>query len=192
MSERVIHTETTALPGVIVLRPALHEDVRGFFCETYNQHDLVKLGITDVFVQDNHSLSRTPGTVRGLHFQRAPAETAKLIRVTRGAIFDVVVDIRPEATTFGRHVGVELSRDNWRELYVPKGFAHGFCTLQPDTEVLYKVTAHWSREHDAGIKWDDPALGIDWPIAATSAVLSERDRQLPTLAAALARGDLER
>ncbi len=173
--------ETTQLEGVLILTPQKHEDDRGFFSEVYNARRLAEAGIEDRFVQDNHSLSRRPGTVRGLHFQIPPAPTAKLVRVVRGSILDVVVDIRVGSPSYGRHVAVELSSDNWRQIYVPVGFAHGFCTLTPDTEVVYKVTAHWSPEVDKGLAWDDPELGIDWPVDPEDAVLSEKDRRQPRL-----------
>src|SRR5262249_24553541 len=139
------------------------------------------VGLSIEFVQDNHSLSRSVGTVRGLHFQAPPHAQHKLVRVTRGRIFDVAVDIRRKSNTFGRHVAVELSSDNWLQLLVPVGFAHGFCTLEPNTEIQYKVSSPYSPEHDAGILWDDPDLGIAWPAARQTAVISERDNALPRL-----------
>ncbi len=136
------------------------------------------------FVQDNHALSRDIGTLRGLHFQLPPKAQDKLVRVTRGAILDVVVDVRRSSPTFGRHLAIELSADNWRQLWVPKGFAHGYCTLKPDTEVIYKVTDAYAPEHDAGIAFDDPALGIVWPATRETAILSAKDLVLPLLAEA--------
>ena len=133
-------------------------------------------------MQDNHSLSRRRGTVRGLHFQVPPRAQAKLVRVLAGRIFDVVVDLRRASPAYGRHVAFELSAANGDQLFVPAGLAHGFCTLEEDTEVLYKVSAYYSRDHDRGLRWDDPALGIAWPVAAGEAVLSDRDRRHPTLA----------
>jgi dTDP-4-dehydrorhamnose 3,5-epimerase len=142
----------------------------------------VDAGIAIDFVQDNHSLSAAVGTVRGLHFQTAPFAQAKLIRVVRGRIFDVAVDIRRSSPTFGKHVAVELSAENWRQLLVPVGFAHGFCTLEPDCEIQYKVSAYYSAADDFGLAWDDPALGIPWPVRSEEAVLSDKDRRQPTLA----------
>jgi dTDP-4-dehydrorhamnose 3,5-epimerase len=173
--------EATAIEDVKVILPRKFGDHRGFFSETYNRAAFAKAGLDLDFVQDNHSLSAEPGTIRGLHFQSAPFAQDKLVRVTRGRILDVAVDIRRSSPTFGRHVAVELSAQNWKQLLVPVGFAHGFCTLEPDTEVLYKVTAYYAPEHDHGIAWDDPAIGIDWHLPG-DAVLSEKDRKHPRLA----------
>lgn len=173
--------EELRLPGVFLLRPAVHGDHRGFFTESYNRQVFADLGLAFDFVQDNHSLSAQAGTVRGLHFQNAPLAQTKLVRVLTGAIYDVAVDIRPESATFGQWVGAILSADNKRQLLVPKGFAHGFCTLVADTQVFYKVDAYYSPEHDSGIAWDDPDLGIDWPVAKGQAVLSGKDAGLPRL-----------
>ncbi len=177
-----MQVEATQLAGVCVLVPARHRDARGFFSETYSRHGLAEAGIAADFVQDNHSSSRRRGTVRGLHFQAAPFAQAKLVRVVQGAVLDVALDIRRDSPTFGRHVAVELSADNWRQLYVPAGFAHGFCTLEDDTEVLYKVSAPYSATHERGVLWSDPALAIPWPVGAEAAVVSDRDRRYPTLA----------
>ncbi|NIJ41444.1 dTDP-4-dehydrorhamnose 3,5-epimerase [Parvibaculum indicum] len=157
-------------------------DERGFFSETYNERDFRREGLDVRFVQDNHSLSRQRGTLRGLHFQTPPHAQGKLVRVTCGAILDVAVDIRHGSPTFGRHVAFEISAENWRQLYVPAGYAHGFVTLTDDTEVQYKVTDFYSAEHDAGLRWDDPALGIDWRVDAGDVVLSGKDTQHPLLA----------
>jgi dTDP-4-dehydrorhamnose 3,5-epimerase len=173
----------TDMPGVLVLRPARFEDARGFFSETFRHSWMEEAGLPVSWVQDNHSLSAAPGTVRGLHFQVPPRAQEKLVRVTRGSVLDVAVDLRRGSPTFGRHLAVTLSAANWEQLYVPKGFAHGFCTLQPDTEVLYKVSDYYSSEHDRGLLWSDPALGIDWPVAEEAALVSERDRRHPALAA---------
>jgi dTDP-4-dehydrorhamnose 3,5-epimerase len=171
--------ETTAIADVLVLRPKKHGDHRGFFSEVFKSDVLAAHGVDLPWVQDNHSMSAARGVVRGLHFQTAPFAQAKLLRVVRGAIFDVAVDIRVGSPTFGRHVGVELSADNWAQLYVPIGFAHGFCTLTSDTEVIYKVTAPYAPAHEGGLPWSDPDLAIDWPITPQEATLSPRDTQWP-------------
>lgn len=172
----------TAIPDVKLIRPKKHGDARGFFSETFNRRDFAQAGAELDFVQDNLSLSAQRGTVRGLHFQTPPFVQAKLIRVVRGAILDVAVDLRASSPTFGRHVSAVLSAENWEQLLVPEGFAHGFCTLEPDTEVFYKVTAYYAPECDAGILWDDSDLGIEWPVTRAQAVLSDKDRRLPRLA----------
>jgi len=170
------------IPDVKVLAPKIFRDDRGFFSETYNKAALADLGLDQEFVQDNHSLSRTAGVVRGLHFQIAPQPQGKLVRVTRGAIFDVAVDIRHGSPTFGQHVSRVLSAENWEQLWVPVGFAHGFCTLQPNTEVVYKVTGLFSPDCDRGLLWNDPELGIGWPIPQNGPTLSDKDRVQPRLA----------
>jgi dTDP-4-dehydrorhamnose 3,5-epimerase len=174
--------EGLGIEGALLFRPNRHEDARGFFAEAYNRRVMSEYGVDDVFVQDNHSLSRQTGTIRGLHFQIAPHAIAKLIWVVRGAIVDVILDIRHGSPTFGEHRKVELTAADGAQLYVPVGTAHGFCTTEPDTEVIYKVTDHWSVEVDKGIAWDDPALGIDWPVRGDEAILSDKDRLHPTLA----------
>jgi dTDP-4-dehydrorhamnose 3,5-epimerase len=168
-----------AIPDVMLITPVKFGDARGFFSETYSAAALLTWGLKATFVQDNHSLSAQKGVVRGLHFQRLPHAQGKLVRVVRGRIFDVAVDIRAGSSTFGKHVSVELSADNWQQMWVPEGFAHGFCTLQDNTEVIYKVTDYYAPECDAGIQWNDPELGIEWPISAREAVLSEKDSRLP-------------
>jgi len=170
------------IEGLLLIEPERFGDHRGFFSETYNARDLAGRGFRETFVQDNHSLSAEAGTVRGLHFQSPPFAQAKLVRVVRGAILDVAVDIRRGSPTFGDHAAVELSAENWRQLLVPAGFAHGFVTLTPATEVIYKVTDHYAPDHDHGILWCDPALGIDWGIAPEAALLSDKDRVQPLLA----------
>jgi dTDP-4-dehydrorhamnose 3,5-epimerase len=172
----------TAIASVVKLVPKRHGDGRGWFAETYNRRTLQGLGIEANFVQDNMSLSRQAGTVRGLHFQIPPFAQAKLIGVLSGAILDVAVDIRRGSPTFGQHVAVELTAAGGEQLYVPEGFAHGFCTLAPDSMVFYKVTNYYSGEHDWGIRWNDPALAIDWPVSAARATLSKKDSGWPTLA----------
>jgi dTDP-4-dehydrorhamnose 3,5-epimerase len=173
--------ESLAIPDVKRIVPRVISDGRGYFAETYSQKALEAAGVRATFVQDNHSLSRAKGVVRGLHFQKSPHAQGKLIRVMRGAIFDVAVDIREGSPTFGRHVSSVLSGENWAQIWVPAGFAHGFCTLEPDTEVLYKVTDNYAPQSDSGILWNDPALGIDWPVSAADAILSDKDRHLATL-----------
>lgn len=172
----------TDIPGVKVVKPPRFGDHRGFFSEVYNFEKFVQVGIGHTFVQDNHSLSAETGTVRGLHFQSRPFAQDKLIRVVRGRILDVAVDIRRSSSTYGQHVAVELSAENGLQLLVPVGFAHGFCTLEPNTEVIYKVSGYYSATHDHGLAWDDPALGIEWSVAPELAVLSEKDRHHPRLA----------
>lgn len=174
--------ESTAIPGVNVIRARKFGDARGFFSETFKQHALEEHGIAERWIQDNHSFSTARGVIRGLHFQAAPAAQAKLVRVTRGAVFDVAVDIRVGSPTHGRHVAVELSAEAWNQLYVPVGFAHGFCTLTDEAEVLYKVTAPYAPETEGGVLWNDPALGIDWPVDAASATVIARDAAWPSLA----------
>ena len=157
-------------------------DHRGWFSETYNAGRFLEIGIACQFVQDNHSLSKPIGTVRGLHFQTPPYGQDKLVRCIRGAIFDVAVDIRHGSPTFGKWVGAELSAENGLQLYVPIGFAHGFMTLQPDTEVTYKVSSLYAPAHDGGIRWDDPEINIKWPLPkGAQPVLSSKDLQLPSL-----------
>jgi dTDP-4-dehydrorhamnose 3,5-epimerase len=177
-----VKIEDTEIEGVKVLTPARHGDHRGFFSEVYNAKTFEKGGLDLRFVQDNHSVSAEAGTIRGLHFQSPPFAQDKLVRVARGRILDVAVDIRRSSKTFGRHVAVELSRENWKQLLVPIGFAHGFCTLEPDTEVLYKVTNFYSAANDFGLAFDDPALGIDWGLDSARATLSDKDRRHPRLA----------
>ncbi len=170
------------LPGLTVLTPKKHGDGRGFFSETYNKQDLQALGLHTDFVQDNHSLSAQKGTLRGLHFQTPPKAQIKLVRVLRGAIYDVCVDIRHGSPTFGQSAGVVLSAQNGQQVWVPEGFAHGFCTLEADTEVSYKVSQYYAPEHDKGLAWNDPALNIDWPLEAGLApVLSDKDCTYPVL-----------
>lgn len=178
----MLKVEPTALPDVRIVSPQRIGDQRGFFSETYHRQRFIDAGIDVEFVQDNHSLSAVTGTVRGLHFQGEPFAQAKLIRVVRGRILDVVVDIRRSSSTFGKHVAVELSAENGRQLFVPVGFAHGFCTLESDTEIQYKVSAYYSADHDHGLFWNDPALGIVWPVDPAKAILSDKDRSQPVLA----------
>ena len=171
----------TAIPEVKIIKPKKHGDHRGFFSETYNKKVLSAAGIDLDFVQDNHSLSADKCTVRGLHFQLPPFAQDKLVRVVRGSILDVAVDIRRGSPTFGRHVSAVVSAAEWNQILVPIGFAHGFVTLEPNTEVLYKTTKFYAPEHDRGLLWNDPELGIDWGVDEGQAVLSDNDRALPTL-----------
>lgn len=171
----------TEIGDVKIIEAVRHGDDRGYFSETYNQRAFAAAGIGIDFVQDNHSYSRQAGTIRGLHFQRHPFAQDKLVRVVRGSIVDVAVDLRKNSPTFGRHVSVTLRADEPRQLLVPIGFAHGFCTLEPDTEVIYKVSNFYSPPHDRGIRWNDASLAIAWPFPADEAKLSAKDRQLPAL-----------
>jgi len=157
--------------------PARHGDARGFFSETWNQARAEAAGITGQFVQDNHSVSREQGVLRGLHCQVAPYAQGKLVRVVKGAIWDVAVDARRGSPTYGQWAAAELSAENWAQLWVPPGFLHGFCTLQPDTEVIYKVTGQYDRASERGVIWNDPDLALPWPV--TEPVLSDKDRVLP-------------
>jgi dTDP-4-dehydrorhamnose 3,5-epimerase len=169
------------IPDVLVLHPRVFEDQRGFFYESYVQPTLAEHGIADVFVQDNHSLSRQVGVIRGLHFQSPPAAQAKIVRCVRGAILDVAVDIRVNSPTFGRHVSQVLSAENKRMMYVPIGFAHGFSVLEPDSEVLYKCSDIFAPDLEGGVRFDDPDLAIDWKIDPDDVVISEKDEQWPLL-----------
>ena len=173
--------ETTNLEGVLLIVPRRFADDRGHFLESYNREAFLHIGVRCEFIQDNQSLSRQAKTMRGLHFQVPPCAQAKLVRVVRGAIFDVAVDIRCGSPTYGQSFGATLSAENGRQLFVPQGFAHGFCTLETDTEVLYKVSAPYSRDHERGLKWNDPALGIAWPMDESEAIILNRDRDLPPL-----------
>jgi dTDP-4-dehydrorhamnose 3,5-epimerase len=170
------------IPGVWEVRPKRFEDARGFFSETYKRSAFLKRGVDIEFVQDNRSLSRFAGTIRGLHFQTPPFAQAKLVSVTRGAILDVAVDIRRGSPTFGRHVAVTLTAQDGAQLLVPEGFAHGFCTLEPDCEVSYKVSAPYSAANDRAILWDDPTLALPWPVTRDAATLSDKDARAPLLA----------
>lgn len=172
---------STALPGVKIITPKRFEDHRGFFSETYNKEVWEQAGFHCEFVQDNHSLSVDRGAVRGLHFQIPPFAQDKLVHVIKGSILDVAVDIRAGSPHYGQYVSVILSATEGRQIFIPAGFAHGFCTLELHTEVVYKVTNAYSPSHDKGLLWNDPDLGIDWPVSAEQAVLSDKDRQLPRL-----------
>lgn len=173
-----------AIDGVKLITPRRIPDSRGYFAETWNRRVFGEAGIDVDFVQDNVSFSKERGTVRGLHFQKPPMAQSKLVRVLRGSILDVAVDLRRASPTFGRHVAATLTAASGDQLYMPSGFAHGFCTLEADTEVAYKISGLYSPEHDTGIAWDDPDLGIAWPLEGLDPTLSDRDRSLPRLAEA--------
>lgn len=177
-----VEARELGLEGPLLLSVRRFVDARGAFVETYNQRDFAAVGIPDLFVQDNQSVSARIGTVRGLHFQVPPDPQGKLVRVLRGRILDVAVDLRRASPTFGQHVAAELSAENGLMLWVPVGFGHGFVTREPDTEVAYKVTGLYSPACDGGIHFADPALGIDWGITDADATLSDKDRKLPRLA----------
>ncbi len=180
--ETHVNVQALAIPAIKLITPLVHRDARGLFAETFTRAAFLAAGITADFVQDNHSRSPRPGTVRGLHFQTPPHAQGKLVRVVRGAIFDVAVDLRAGSPTFGRHVTAILNAEDWKQLWVPAGFAHGFCTLEPDTDVLYKVTTGYAPENDAGVQWDDPSLGIIWPVSRANAILSDKDTRQPSFA----------
>jgi dTDP-4-dehydrorhamnose 3,5-epimerase len=169
----------TELKGVWLMEPVVHEDNRGFFLESFSSREMESLGLPGQFVQDNHSRSLSKGVVRGIHFQKPPFAQSKLVRVVRGSVFDVVVDLRTGSKTFGTWVGVTLSDINKKMLFIPKGFGHGYCTLTDDSEFLYKVDAYYSAQHDAGVRWNDPDIGIQWPV--TDPTLSQKDLALPLL-----------
>jgi dTDP-4-dehydrorhamnose 3,5-epimerase len=171
-----------SIGGPLLITPPKFVDERGFVSETYSARRLEPHIGKVTFVQDNHSSSRAAGTVRGLHFQAPPCAQAKLVRVVQGRAYVVAVDVRHGSPTFGRHVAVELTAENWTQLWVPIGFAHGFCTLEENTEVVYKLTEYFSRAHDRGVAWNDPALGIQWPVAPEKAVVSSKDKAQRPLA----------
>jgi dTDP-4-dehydrorhamnose 3,5-epimerase len=173
-----IEIKTTKLPGVLLLKPRRFADLRGYFVETYNQQLLRKAGIAADFVQDNQSFSMQKGTIRGLHFQRPPAEQSKLVRVIRGSIFDVAVDLRLKSPTYGQWIAEQINAESGEQVFVPRGFAHGFCTLDANTEVAYKVDSYYEPKCESGIQWNDPTLNIPWPAMANAAILSEKDRML--------------
>lgn len=173
--------QDTEIPAVKIITTERFGDARGFFSEVYNASRFADAGIDFSFVQDNHSLSSEAGVLRGLHFQLPPFAQDKLVRVIRGRILDVAVDLRRTSPTFKQYVSVEISADNFKQILVPRGFAHGFITREPNTEVIYKVTNFYSAEHDRGIIWNDPELGIDWQVPDDAVILSDKDAALPTL-----------
>jgi dTDP-4-dehydrorhamnose 3,5-epimerase len=169
------------IPDILLITPSKYGDKRGFFSETFRNDIFASHGVEVVFVQDNHVHSAQKGVLRGLHFQTPPRAQGKLVRCARGAILDVGLDIRVGSPTYGHHVAVELSAENWRQLWVPPGFAHGYVTLEDDCEVIYKVTDYYAPDCDRGIAWNDPALAIDWRMPANDIILSEKDRNQPNL-----------
>jgi dTDP-4-dehydrorhamnose 3,5-epimerase len=174
--------EPLNIPDVLLITPPKFGDSRGFFSETWNAGKLAKLGFEQHFVQDNQSFSAQAGTVRGLHCQVAPSVQGKLVRVLRGAIWDVAVDIRHGSPTYGQHAAAVLSAENWSQLWIPGGFLHGFCTMEPDTEVFYKVTAPYDQAAERAVIWNDPDLALPWPVSDGAALLSDKDKILPRLA----------
>ncbi|MDI4658560.1 dTDP-4-dehydrorhamnose 3,5-epimerase [Xanthobacter autotrophicus] len=173
--------EPYVLQGLFLIEPRRFGDNRGFFAETWSRRILKDAGIDIDFVQDNHSLSRQTGTVRGLHFQSPPHEQAKLVRCGRGRLFDVAVDLRRGSPTYGRWAGVELSAENGRQLLVPSGFGHGFVTREPDTEIVYKCSDYYAPECDGGIRWNDPDIGVHWGLSEAAGI-SDKDTRAPLLA----------
>ncbi|AZO06012.1 dTDP-4-dehydrorhamnose 3,5-epimerase [Mesorhizobium sp. M2A.F.Ca.ET.037.01.1.1] len=180
----MLEVRTLGLEDVLEIVPKRHGDARGYFCETWNAERFAQAGIDLTFVQDNHSYSAAAGVLRGLHYQLPPRAQDKLLRVVRGSVFDVVVDIRRSSPTFGKWSALEVSAEKGNQILVPKGYAHGFVTLVPDTEILYKVTDTYSPEHDRSIRFDDPAIGIAWPSLAGDFQLSDKDRKAPPLSEA--------
>lgn len=179
-----MQVHATEIPDVKLLRPRVHGDSRGALMELFNAPRFAAQALPGTFVQDNVSFSKGAGVVRGLHYQIPPHAQGKLIMVLRGAVFDVAVDLRRDSPSFGRHVAVELSAERWELVYVPPGFAHGFCTLEPATSVLYKLTDVYAPDCERGILWSDPDLGIRWPLTPSEATVSDKDGTWPSLAAA--------
>ncbi len=175
----MVEIQSLTIPEVKFMIPKVHRDGRGFFSELYSRRNLASAGIPDEFVQDNLAFSQKAGTLRGLHFQAPPHAQGKLLRVTRGSIFDVAVDIRVGSPTFGRYVSATLDAESWKQIWIPAGFAHGYCTLEPDTEIFYKVTDYYAPDCDLGTRWDDPSLGIQWPIDRSDIIVSDKDRNQP-------------
>jgi dTDP-4-dehydrorhamnose 3,5-epimerase len=174
--------EALNIPEVLLITPPKFGDSRGFFSETWSSSKLAAQGFDQHFVQDNHSLSAQVGTIRGLHCQAAPSVQGKLVRVVKGAIWDVAVDIRHGSPTYGQYAAAVLSAQNWAQLWIPGGFLHGFCTLEPDTEVIYKVTGEYDKAAERAVIWNDPALALPWPVAPGAALLSDKDKVAPMLA----------
>jgi dTDP-4-dehydrorhamnose 3,5-epimerase len=178
----MLEVRPLGLTGVLEIRPWRITDERGYFSEVWSSAGWREAGIEVDFAQDNHSLSKERGVLRGLHYQAPPMAQAKLVRVARGAVFDVAVDIRIGSPTFGHWTSAVISAAEWNQLFIPAGYAHGFLTLEPDTEVQYKVSAAYSAEHDRAVRFDDPDIGIDWPIDPSEIILSDKDRAAPLLA----------
>ena len=177
-----IRVKNLDIPDVKLITSARHGDERGYFAETWNERDLIAAGLRCDFVQDNQAMSISTGTIRGLHFQTAPFAQGKLLRVLKGRIFDVAVDIRTGSETYGQWVGVELDSTGGQQIWIPQGFAHGYCTLESDTEVLYKADAYYNPGAEAGLRWDDPDIGIDWPRLESVPTISSKDQTLPAFA----------
>lgn len=169
----------TEFPGLLIVEPRVFQDQRGYFLESHSQSRFAAAGLNYAFIQDNHAFSRTPGVLRGLHLQLPPAAQAKLVRVIHGRVLDVVLDLRKGSPTYGRTYALELSGENFLQLLIPRGFAHAYLTLTPDTDFLYKVDAPYAPETEAGVAWDDPDLGVDWPVGQP--ILSDKDKTLPRL-----------
>ena len=180
--EPAMDIQKLQIPGLLLITPRRFGDERGFFSESWNRKALAGHGVDIDFVQDNHSLSKTVGTVRGLHFQAPPHAQAKLVRCGRGRLFDVAVDARKGSPTFGKWFGAELSFDNGKQLLIPEGFLHGFMTLEPDTEIIYKCSDYYAPECDGSVRFDDPAIGIDWPLKNIDFTVSAKDRDAPSFA----------
>lgn len=178
----VVEIRPLEIGGLLELRPSRFADERGFFSEVWRDGWLSDAGVSVEFVQDNHSYSRSRGVLRGMHYQVSPGAQDKLVRVARGSIFDVAVDVRSKSPSFGKWVGTVVSAGEWNQLFVPKGLAHGFVTLEDDTEVLYKVSAAYAPELERTIRFDDPAIGIDWPVEPDRLIISAKDRAAPLLA----------
>jgi dTDP-4-dehydrorhamnose 3,5-epimerase len=174
-------SEPLSIPQVTLIRVRKFSDARGHFLETFRRSDFAELGVKCDFVQDNQAFSDQPGTIRGLHLQVPPHAQAKLVRVLRGAIYDVAVDLRRGSSTFGKWCGARLTADGGEQIFVPRGFAHGYCTLEPETVVAYKVDAYYAPHSEAGVIWNDPEIGIDWTIPASRVLVSEKDSKLPSL-----------
>jgi dTDP-4-dehydrorhamnose 3,5-epimerase len=176
-----VKVEALAIADVKLITPVWFNDPRGSFCETWNQGRFAEAGIPGPFIQDNHAMSTEAGVLRGLHCQIGPNAQGKLVRCVRGAIYDVAVDVRQGSPTYGRYVGAEISAANWRQIWVPAGFLHGYCTLTMETEVIYKVTGAYDRAAERGVIWNDPDIGIAWPVSAGRVILSDKDKGLPRL-----------
>jgi dTDP-4-dehydrorhamnose 3,5-epimerase len=176
-----VKVEPLAIPDVKLITPPRFQDPRGFFSETWNQRRFAEAGMPGPFIQDNHAVSTAVGVLRGLHCQIGPNAQGKLVRCVRGAIYDVAVDARRGSPTFGKWVGAEISAENWTQIWVPAGFLHGYCALTAETEVIYKVTGAYDKAAERGVIWDDPDIGIAWPVAVDQVILSEKDKVLPRL-----------